>query len=80
VPPASWLAEGVDERLDTVITRATRKHPDNRYRDVEELLLELEALASEAELPARELAVVPDYYEPRSQRGLSNARALAGAA
>jgi serine/threonine protein kinase len=80
VPPASWLADGVDERLDTIVARATRKHPDNRYRNVDELLLELEALASEAELPLRELAIVPDYYEPRSQRGRSNARALAGAA
>jgi serine/threonine protein kinase len=80
VPPASWLAESVDERLDTVITRATRKHPDNRYASAEEFLLELEALASEAELSPRELAVVPDLYEPRSQRGWTNARALAGAA
>lgn len=80
VPPASWLAENIDERLDAIVARATRKHPDNRYASVEELLRDLEAVALDQPISERRLVVVPDRYEPRSPRGVSNAQVLAGAA
>jgi serine/threonine-protein kinase len=80
VPPPSWLNERLDRRLDSVVVRATRKHPDNRYADMAELLADLDALSLDLEPLARPLPPSTDRYVPQTDRGRDAARALGVAA
>jgi serine/threonine-protein kinase len=76
------LLENVDPRLEQLVLRAMRKHPDNRYPSMDALLAELDAIAvSYAQPPAvvtpPPLARDPDVYKPRNPKGRDTAEALA---
>jgi len=81
VPPPSWLVEHVDPRLNEVVLRCVRKHPDNRYPSMLALLADLSLIADTSstgrlisELPrARE----PDVYRPRNPKAHGIAELLA---
>lgn len=81
VPPPSWLIEPVDPRLDEVVLRCVRKHPDNRYPSMPALLDDLKLLAdaSRAGKPISALPFVrePDLYRPRNQKAHGIAELLA---
>jgi eukaryotic-like serine/threonine-protein kinase len=80
VPPPSWLNDRLDRRLDSVVVRATRKDPDNRYADMAELLSDLDALSLDLEPLARPLPPSSDRYVPRTERARDAVRALGAAA
>jgi serine/threonine-protein kinase len=71
LPPPSWLNDQLDGRLEALIIRATRKHPDNRYASMDALLQDVETLLGlrlgEVSLPP--LAHTPDAYEASTERG-----------
>jgi serine/threonine protein kinase len=71
LPPPSWLEDDLDERVERVILTATRKHPDNRYPGMQQLLDDLDALigVSADEVSQRPPQVAPDAYTPRTERG-----------
>lgn len=78
VPPPSWLAEDLDPRLESLILRATRKHPDNRFPSMDDLAAALDALVGlRAEPEPCAPPVHPDVYRPRTPRGQQVARHLA---
>jgi serine/threonine-protein kinase len=81
VPPASWLNDELDPRLERVVMRATRKHPDNRHATMAELLADLEwarrDAASDPPAESPVLRVDPDVYEPRNPKGREVAELLA---
>ena len=59
MPPPSWLVENVDPRLEQLILRATRKHPDNRYPSMDAMLAELETICSVSSESAGPSSVPP---------------------
>jgi serine/threonine protein kinase len=67
-PRPSELCPGLDPRLEALVLRALRKHPDNRFPSMDALLAELDSLFVEptGPLPASPLARDPDVYEPVS--------------
>ena len=71
LPPPSWLDDQLDARLERMILKATHKHPDNRYGDMQELLDDLDALigVSADEVSQRPPKVTPDVYSPSTERG-----------
>lgn len=81
VPTPSSVDPGIDPGINAVITRATRKHPDNRYSSMTELLGDLDQLldvgppfgVSFAPPP---LVVDPDAYQPQNQKGAEVAELL----
>lgn len=76
-PPPSWVADGMDDRLEGVILTALCKHPDNRYPTMAALLGDLAALASGGQpvlVPRRQ---DPDAYVPSTDRGRGALRSLA---
>lgn len=79
VPSPSWFDDTIDPHLDAIVTRATRKHPDNRYRNVREMLSDLDvALGLCHGDPAdRSLVVEPDVYRPKNEKGREVAELLA---
>jgi serine/threonine-protein kinase len=81
VPPLSWLADGLDPRLEAVVLRAVSKDPDNRYPDMDALLADLEALMglrpTDRLWALRPSARRADAYVPLTPRGRAAARALA---
>ena len=54
-----------------MIFTATRKHPDNRYASMRELLADLDAMigVSAGEVSERPPRVTPDVYAPSTERG-----------
>lgn len=72
VPAPSWAHPGIDDDLDAIVTRATRKHPDNRYPAMELMIGDLEGSATH-ELP---LVVDPDVYTPQNDQGREVAELL----
>jgi hypothetical protein len=54
-----------------MILTATRKNPANRYRDMQQLVDDLDALigVSANEVSQRPPPVVPDAYSPSTPRG-----------
>ncbi len=70
-PPPSWLTEDIDPRIERVILRAMRKHPDNRYASMQALVADLERIlglsADEQVEPLPEVA--HDAYEPMTSSG-----------
>jgi serine/threonine-protein kinase len=78
VPPPSWLVEDLDPRLEALILRATKKHRDNRFASMGEMMDALDALlgfrVEGASLPP---CVHPDVYRPQTARGQRVARHLA---
>jgi eukaryotic-like serine/threonine-protein kinase len=71
LPPPSWLEEDLDVRVERVILTATRKHPENRYDDMHQLLADLDALigVSPDEVSQRSPRIAPDTYAPSTSRG-----------
>lgn len=71
LPPPSWLNEKLDSRLEALIVRATRKHPDNRYPSMEAMLEDIEKLLGlqSGEVGLGPLVHTPDAYEPTTERG-----------
>jgi serine/threonine-protein kinase len=80
VPPPSWLLDRLDRRLDSVVVRATRKHPDHRYPNMTELLADLDAISLGLDVPRRPEPKGADEYLPRSDRARRAAAALLSAA
>jgi serine/threonine-protein kinase len=77
-PPASWLNEQIDPRIELVIIRAMRKRPDLRYASMEALVADIDRILGfshdhEIELTARP---ADDFYEPQTEAGRLAARAL----
>lgn len=82
VPPVSWLREDVDPRLERLVQRCMRKHPENRYPSAVELLADIQAILDgpneDRSAPALvQLARDPDLYKPRNPRGRGVAEHLA---
>jgi serine/threonine protein kinase len=79
MPPPSWLNDELDGRVEAMILAATRKHPANRYADMQALLDDLDALigvtAGEVSPPSPEK--LPDMYTPSSARGAEALAVLA---
>ena len=71
MPPPSWLNDRLDSRVEAMILASSRKHPDNRYADMQRLLDDLDALigvtTGEVSVPAPR--IVPDVYSPSTLRG-----------
>jgi len=73
-PPPSWLLEDVDPRLEQLILRCLRKHPDNRYLSMQVLLDDLIDIESHPVTASIEVVVPvlqrqPDVYVPCSSEG-----------
>jgi serine/threonine-protein kinase len=69
-PPASWLADNLNPRVDALILQAMRKHPANRHQNMQAMLVQLEdALGPDASSPGDPLAIDPDRYEPLTEAG-----------
>ena len=78
-PPASWLREELDPLVEDIVLKAMRKHPDNRYQSMLELLTDVD-LALAENRPARRampLKVTPDTYVPTSEEGREVIRLMA---
>ncbi|HEY8945527.1 MAG TPA: serine/threonine-protein kinase [Polyangiaceae bacterium] len=79
IPPPSWLDDAIDSRLEAVILNATRKHPENRYGSMRDLLDDLDAIVglSNKEVVVHDLRRTPDVYEPTTERGREALEVLA---
>lgn len=76
VPPASWLCEELDPRLEAIVTKALRKVPANRYASMTELLSDLARLGTHEPLAADAPLAIPDVYTAASHRGKEAANLL----
>jgi len=82
-PPPSWLEEDLDPRVEAIVLRAMRKHPDNRYPSMDALLSDLDRVletrpGTEGEsIPRVPLGKFPDVYKPKNTMGREVARLLA---
>jgi serine/threonine-protein kinase len=70
-PPPSWLIDQLDEGIDTLILTAIRKHPENRYPNMQAMLEDIERVACGRPPFGVQLKRSPDRYEPRSELGRS---------
>jgi serine/threonine protein kinase len=70
-PPPSWLIDQLDEGIDTLILTAIRKHPENRYPNMQAMLEDIERVACGRPPLGVQLKRAPDRYEPRSELGRS---------
>jgi serine/threonine-protein kinase len=79
VPSPSWFDDTIDPHLDAIVTRATRKHPDNRYRNVRAMLSDLDVAMGLCHGDPADTALVvePDVYRPRNAKGREVAELLA---
>lgn len=68
-PPPSWLADGLDPRLETVVLTAMRKHPANRYRTMRDLREDLCRVAAGRDALSAPRSQAPDRYAPFSESG-----------
>jgi len=76
-PPPSWLLTDLDPRVEEVILRCMRKHPDNRYHSMQTVVEDLDRIALDQELSLLPLVREPDVYRPRNQIGLQAAQYFA---
>lgn len=79
-PPPSWLCDDLDPRVEQIVLRAMRKHPENRYQDMHELMRDLDAVLEnpdEKALEAPSLRHEPDAYTPQNPLGRDAAAFLA---
>jgi eukaryotic-like serine/threonine-protein kinase len=76
-PPPSWLADQLDPRMEEVVLRCMRKHPENRYQSLQAVLEDLERVAEGREISELPLKRDPDVYKPRNVSGREAADALA---
>lgn len=70
-PPPSWLLEAIPESIERIVLSALRKHPENRYRDMDALIQDIDrALAGRNdEVRGAELRHRPDGYTPVTPLG-----------
>jgi serine/threonine-protein kinase len=68
-PPPSWLIEGLDQSVETVILTAMRKNPANRYATMSEMLADIDRILQMREVVGVPLTSTPDRYVPTSQLG-----------
>ncbi len=68
-PPPSWLIEGLDPRLDRIVTSALRKNPANRYATMADLITDLQKLGTGEEVDGAPLVHEPDCYRPWTDDG-----------
>lgn len=80
LPPIGWLNESLDPRMESIIVRATRKRPLNRYQTMAALLRDLETIG-DVPLEAMNANAIglsePDEYLPVSARAQEIADGLA---
>ncbi len=78
VPPPSWLVDGLPPGLQTVVLRALRKHPDNRFATMNVLQVALEQIAEGNGDLLREPPLVhdPDRYVPQCKHASEAFRAF----
>jgi serine/threonine-protein kinase len=76
-PPLSWLRDGLEEALESIVLRALCKAPDNRYASMTELTADLRSWKTGGALLARLPLSEPDAYLPRSHNARAAARAIA---
>jgi serine/threonine-protein kinase len=81
-PHPSRLLKDVDPRLEQLILRCLRKHPENRYESMQQLLDELIEIQSHPLVNTDEVSVpvlkrLPDVYIPHSSKGSGVAEDLA---
>jgi eukaryotic-like serine/threonine-protein kinase len=69
VPPPSWLVDDLDRWVDPVVLSATRKHPDNRYSSMADLLEDLDAALAGRPVSGAPSRVEPDEFRPKSEKG-----------
>ncbi len=79
VPSPSWFDSDIDPHMDAIVTRATRKHPDNRYPNMRAMLSDLDVAMGlcRGEPSNTDLVVAPDVYRPRNEKGREIAELLA---
>lgn len=79
LPRASYWEPSLDPHLDAIITRATRKHPDNRYPNMPAMMVDLDVVLGlcRGEPANTDLLIDPDVYEPRHDKGREVASLLA---
>jgi len=77
-PPASWLNEQIDSRIELVMLRAMRKRPENRYPTMEALLADLDRILGLLQDHDIEATRRPtdDTYEPLTALGREAANLL----
>ena len=63
--------------MDAIVTRATRKHPDNRYPNMGAMLVDLDVAYGHGHGEPTHLFVDPDVYHPQNQKGREVAELLA---
>ncbi|PIE06107.1 MAG: protein kinase [Sorangium cellulosum] len=70
-PPPSWFLEGLDPRVDSVVTRAMCKRPENRYATMKEFAEDLDRLNRDKSLDVRASSerARTDVYRPTSDLG-----------
>jgi serine/threonine protein kinase len=77
-PPASWLNEQIDPRIELVMLRAMRKRPENRYPTMEALVADVDRILGL--LQDHDIETTPrptdDTYEPLTALGLEAANLL----
>jgi serine/threonine-protein kinase len=71
-PPPSWFFDGLDPRVDALVCRAMRKHPDNRYPDMVTFAADLGKLIDRTDecIYVPDAPVEPDVYLPKSELGV----------
>jgi serine/threonine-protein kinase len=70
-PPASWLNEQIDPRIELIILRAMRKCPENRYPTMQALLADIDrvlGLRQDHDVEATPRPI-EDVYEPLTGPG-----------
>jgi len=67
-PPPSWLADGLQPGLETIVLTCMRKNPANRYSSMSDVLTDLtRVLAGHgSDVIGVPLLYSPDEYRPRS--------------
>jgi serine/threonine-protein kinase len=78
VPPPSWLVDELPAAVDRVVLTATRKHPDNRYATMCDLLADLDAALEGRGVGGAPLRVEPDGYLPATDDGREAFETLSG--
>jgi serine/threonine-protein kinase len=79
LPLPSWFHSSIDPHMDAIVTRATRKHPDNRFANMRAMMIALDVAFGlcEGEPTHTDLVVDPDVYHPQNPKGLEVAELLA---
>lgn len=79
LPRACWFEPSLDPHVDAIITRATRKHPNNRYQNMPAMMVDLDVVwgLCRGEPANTDLLIDPDEYEPKNEKGREVASLLA---